>query len=478
MPVNKQNDSNFFSNLNNTLNNYNTPAEQAAAATAQNPYQSALIATASAQSEAKRNLDASQAAVAAYPDNSTYQAQLQLNQERYVATQQAYTTAQTNFNSANEPIAKLNATGIDTGTNGDTRTTGQTQSTPASPLNITNDDNGGAWAPTSSGTGAGKANESAKSVGPDDTPPTPTGTVQQAINTAFSTQLIATQPNVLDQYASYTYSIGWWLLTPEQYYGLSTAGPDPNTGAWTLLMQSGGAPVKGRSQAFPYDYYLDDLEIESTLAGKGTGMSTNGMSIHFKVVEPNGLTLLQRLFEAVNGLYKSITQPYNYVAAFYCLTIEFYGYDSQGKLVAPATGNLSNSNTQAVIKKYYPINLVNITFRTTANQIVYNIEAAPLPYNTATSQARGTIPFSFALSGQTVSQLLQGGPIGSTTAANKAEPGARVSKAAPTSATIPPMPTEYNTPGWSDLAIDVRLRAQQSWFDTYGRQYNADGTAR
>lgn len=315
-----------------------------------------------------------------------------------------------------------------------TVTTGQSQSTPANNAR----DDGPAQAPTQGGVGAGTSSNASQSRRPDNNPGSSSNSTQQAVNTSFAGQIITSQPNVLDQYASYTYAISWWLLTPAQFNGLSTAGPAPGTANWSLLMQSGGAPIAGRNQAFPYDYYLDDLEIESVLAGKGNNMSTNAMSIQFKVVEPNGLTLLQNLFSAVSTLYGKSTATtsqqvnagqtttstvnanqsnttINYVTAQYCLTIEFYGYDSQGNLVAPARGQLSNSSTQAVIKKYYPFLIEDITFRTVANQIEYHVVGYPVPYDTATSQARGTIPFAFALSGQTVSQILQGGPTATTT---------------------------------------------------------------
>jgi len=308
-----------------------------------------------------------------------------------------------------------------------TVTTGQSQSTPAPNAR----DDGPTQAPTSGGVGAGTSSNAFDSRGPDNTPPASRSTTQQAINTAFAAQIISPRPNELDQYASYTYAISWWLLTPEQYNNLGAAGrraPAPGTGNWTLLIQSGGAPIAGRSQFFPDDFYFDDLEIESFLMGKGTNMSTNAMEIRFKVVEPNGLTLIQRLFDAVSFAYKnpaptasvaagaqvsanqtSRAVP-NYAAAQYCLTIEFYGYDSQGNLAAPIKGS-SGTGAQATIRKYYPFLLRNIMFRTVANQVEYHVVASPVPYDTGTAQARGTIPFAFELAGTTVSQLLQGGPL-------------------------------------------------------------------
>jgi hypothetical protein len=308
-----------------------------------------------------------------------------------------------------------------------TVTTGQSQSTPAPNAR----DDGPTQAPTSGGVGAGTSPNAFDSRGPDNTPPASRSTTQQAINTAFAAQIISPRPNELDQYASYTYAISWWLLTPEQYNNLGAAGrraPAPGTGNWTLLIQSGGAPIAGRSQFFPDDFYFDDLEIESFLMGKGNNMSNNAMEIRFKVVEPNGLTLLQRLFDAVSFAYKNPAPPAsaaagaqvsanqtsravpNYAASQYCLTIEFYGYDSQGNLAAPIKGS-SGTGAQATIRKYYPFLLRNITFRTVANQVEYHVVASPVPYDTGTAQARGTIPFAFELAGTTVSQLLQGGPL-------------------------------------------------------------------
>jgi len=339
----------------------------------------------------------------------------------------------------------INTDGVDLAVPVPTLTTGESQATPAATVN---DDSPG-QAPSSPGVSAGTSNNSEATRGNDNTPPPSNNTTQQTINQTFATQAIIAQPNVLDQYSSYTYAISWWLLTPEQY-NASQLAPAPNTGNWSLLCQSGGAPVGQRNPSFPVDFYLDDLEIETYLMGKGTNMSTNAADIRFKVVEPNGLTLIQRLYEAVVNAYKfpkaaaganptvntnvSQVTP-NYGSAIYALTVEFYGYDSQGNLVAPArgqytiNGQLGNNNSQAVIRKYYPFLIQNITFRTVANQIEYQVTGKPIPYATGTSQARGTIPFAFALAGTTVAQLLQGSPIPVNVVNN--ESGARISAPAP-----------------------------------------------
>lgn len=364
----------------------------------------------------------------------------------------------------------------DGATTSPTVTISQSQATPASDDQYVAQEvnNFVSPAPTSAGVGAGTSNNAYDSRGNDDNPGVSTNTTQQTLSQTFANRQIVSQPNVLDQYASYTYGISWYILTPEQYNQLST--PNFNTGSWSLLMQSGGASVAQRNQFFPNDYYLDDLEIETFLMGKGTNMSTNAMEIKFKVVEPNGITLIQNLYKAVVSAYKNSSAgdlsaattragavsaqgtagsanqtnlTPNYGAAQYCLTIEFYGYDSNGKLVAPATGQytsngqFSNTNPQSIIKKYYPFIIQNITFRTVANAIEYNVVASAIPYATGGSQSRGTIPFSFQLSGQTVSQILQGGPRTASTATTDFD-----------SRNDNPSPVEVDSPDTADLFND------------------------
>jgi hypothetical protein len=299
-------------------------------------------------------------------------------------------------------------------------TTKQSQSTPADNFGVLKPDS---WddaptkAPTSPGSGAGTGQQ-----GGDNNPGPNTASTQQALavfSTSNPNQLIPTQPNQLDQYASYTYGISWYLLSPDQFKAM-TKTQQANVIGWQLLMQSAGAPVTGRSPAFSVDYYMDDLEISSKIWGGGKNAANNAVDIKFRVTEPNGITLIQSLFNAVKSVYGAIPttggtgDAPNYLTAQYCLVIQFYGYDANGKLVAPARGTYSTSGDYgqtAVITKYYPFTLTDIKFTVANKAIEYSIMGKPIPMKYNSSTDRGTIPHAFTMTGQTVNQLLNGKPI-------------------------------------------------------------------
>lgn len=323
------------------------------------------------------------------------------------------------------PESRINIA-TETGTNDPVRTLAQTQATPPAPINNAFDIEdigfaGISGVPTVTASGQ----SSGRGAGSDDNPPRSSGGAQSVINAAFSTPgnaRIQARPNILDQYASYTYAISWYLLTPDQYNTMQTTQRRDCSG-WQLLMQSGGAPTQsaagfaGRNQYFDLDYYLDDLEIDSLVPLKGTRMAHTAVDIRFKVVEPNGVTLISNLYRAVDSLYKtaspnsggkttSTTTP-NYPMAQYCLVIRFYGYDDAGNLVTPVKGD-----NQAVVEKFYPFVIANIRFRVANRAIEYEITGKPQGHFYNLSQDRGTIPFQFTLIGETVQEVLVGKPVG------------------------------------------------------------------
>ena len=326
---------------------------------------------------------------------------------------------------------------VEVGTDGRIRTTQETQSTPpanagsAIPFASPGDEDQAQVPFANQQGGAGARNE--------DSPSPNTNRTSQIINARFNRR-ITPQSNVLDEYASYTYALTWYLLTPTQYNEMITS-QKRDCANWQLLMQSGGAATQqagstgnstvigGRNKYFSKDYYLDNLEIESRIPFKGTGAADGRVSIKFTVMEPNGITLIENLYKAVSDLYKqtNVTKTANYATAQYCLVIRFYGYNENGDLVTTGRRGTNGQNNltdpRAIVEKFYPFLLADIKFKIPKDRIVeYAIEGKPIPHFYNKSQDRGTIPFSFELTGQTAEQVLRGRP---TTSATPPSPGER-----------------------------------------------------
>jgi hypothetical protein len=301
------------------------------------------------------------------------------------------------------------------------------QQTPAGPIqyqpfNINNDDEGNLLPPTASrqaGVGA-----------PTDDNFGLLNTVSGAsvlLNAGSNPgSLIQPQSNILDQYASYTYNLGWYLLSPTQFAEITNA-IKLDVSQWSLLVQSGGAAVQqagiaqqntlagqtssavsGRNKYFTLDYYMDDLEITTTLGGGGPATLTE---ISFKVTEPNGITLLPNLTNAVRDLYQESTAANN--LAFYVMVVKFYGWDINGYLITDptkTTGTIGATPglTNAIITRYYPFQITEFNFKMANRAVEYQIKGVPQHFQYASSSGTASIPYNIELTGETVSDVLSG----------------------------------------------------------------------
>ena len=253
---------------------------------------------------------------------------------------------------------------------------------------------------------------------------------------AFDKQPFFPQPNVLDQYASYTYNLGWYLLTPESY----AAGQLTHTPVikdYNLLMQSGGAPpnvggamaeranlseeaywddgngeapasvvdtpsAAGRNPFFTNDYYIDNLTLKSSVTGKGTLLAHNVTNLEFTVTEPNSITLIDNLWKAVKNQYNNSNIPYS--TAFYALVIRFYGYDDQGKLVQTA-------NNGVIVQKVIPFKIADIGFKVANKLVEYEIKGTAIPNQIGFGANLGVVKERIQVSGATVKDLLTNGVV-------------------------------------------------------------------
>jgi hypothetical protein len=253
-----------------------------------------------------------------------------------------------------------------------------------------------------------------------------------------ATDEIVPQPNVLDRFASYTYSASVYLLSTTQYQRLLRSKKKSVNG-YFLLFQSGGAPTNkggflgkgsgsvsgqdpnadfaydspddyGRNPAFPQDFYIDSITIDNALPGKATQSPHMVTDLKFTVVEPGNITLLDRIHRAVQdvGQLADENQPINYTSAAYLMVIRWYGYDIDGNQIPvgaldPATG-LTDPN--AVVEKFIPFLITGIEWQVSSKLVTYDFSCAPINQWIAGGTRRGTLTYDAEFSATTVSELL------------------------------------------------------------------------
>jgi hypothetical protein len=254
-----------------------------------------------------------------------------------------------------------------------------------------------------------------------------------------ATDEIVAQPNILDRFASYTYSASVYLLSTVQYQRLLRSKKKSVNG-YFLLFQSGGAPTNkggfqgkgagtangqnpnaddfnnatspdyGRNPAFPQDFYIDSITIDNALPGKSTQSPHMVTELKFTVVEPGNITLLDRIHRAVQdvGQLADENYPINYTSAAYLMVIRWYGYDINGNQVQvgaidPATG-LTDPN--AVVEKFIPFLITGIEWQVSSKLVTYDFSCAPINQWIAGGTRRGTLTYDAEFSATTVSELL------------------------------------------------------------------------
>ena len=222
-------------------------------------------------------------------------------------------------------------------------------------------------------------------------------------------QTITPSPNKLAGLASQTYAVSIYLMNSDEYTQL--LGTDKKTlPTDQLILQSGGAPVGQRNKFFDLDFYIENLELVTTIGTQGTGSPHNVVKLSFDILETNGITFLERLRQAVWEHTGDRTQTIN--GQNYLMVIRFYGYDDQGNLVSSAPGQEpkpeQTSDPNALVEKFIPFQINQLRYKIASEAVMYTIEATPTIMLVGYSTARGTIPFNFQLSAIDVQTLLNG----------------------------------------------------------------------
>ena len=249
--------------------------------------------------------------------------------------------------------------------------------------------------------------------------------------------------NPLSAFASYTYQISLYMITPDAYNlfiqngrknlnafntGKTTSGPAsggggqnnaPGVGGAFLIAQSGGInnTNEQRAAGFEYDYYIDNLVFKTNTTGNENGSATNITTISFNITEPYGFSFISNLRRASSAIQQYSSQLAdvrlrNPSKQFFILGIRFYGYDQSGNIVTPnytldGSPLDPNSTTGALFEHYYEISMTKINFRIDGTRTIYSLEGAHFTQEAAFGVKSGLLKTSQTCTGSTVNEVLQ-----------------------------------------------------------------------
>lgn len=201
------------------------------------------------------------------------------------------------------------------------------------------------------------------------------------------------RPNPLHNYATYTYSIALFILS-RQDINLLTTNPSewkPGTGrVKSCLIASGGKNTGqyARNSNFTDDFYFDNLKMTTVIGMNNRSKATNAIDISFTILEPYGMSLLDRIIEAANDV-----QAPNFKAMPYLLEVEFYGYDDDGKQILIEDQ-----------RKRIPIQIIEMKIKVGSKGAEYAIKAIPWNHQ-ALSQSAATTPINLEVKASTVGEF-------------------------------------------------------------------------
>jgi hypothetical protein len=235
-----------------------------------------------------------------------------------------------------------------------------------------------------------------------------------AIAPEFLAPIIPT-PNPLAKLASMNYAVSIYLLNIEEYKRMLIAQKKVLP-TQQLIIQSGGIDqgagfgIGQRNKYFDVDFYLDNINIDSSIGTQGGTRAHNALTLNFTVTEPTGITFIQRLRKAVREHQNIGTSTVSEANQNFLMVIRFYGYDANGQMVNGSQLGIKEvgSDNNAVIEKWIPFQIADIRYKL-ANKVIEYVVTATVPQTAVGfSQMYATIPFDFELQAPDVATLLNG----------------------------------------------------------------------
>lgn len=234
---------------------------------------------------------------------------------------------------------------------------------------------------------------------------TPTTKANAASTVGPTTSAVTFKPsdNPLHAYASYTYGLSLHMLTPADYKRLVESPGTKFKPSITIISSANRySTTPPRDKAFADDFYFDNCKVTTNIGLSAAQRGTNALKIEFSLIEPYGMTFLNRLLDL--SVRSKIP---NYLDIPYLLEINFFGADDRGVYAKldPQT-------------KLIPIRIINIKIKAGTKGSEYAISAVPYSQMAHLESLTAT-KANFEISSRTVGDYFANGADSKTFAADQ-----------------------------------------------------------
>jgi hypothetical protein len=196
------------------------------------------------------------------------------------------------------------------------------------------------------------------------------------------------RPNPLFKYANYTYGLSLHVLPPDDYNKLIKSGGSytPNG---TVLIASGGRRNDSdfrRHPDFNEDFYFKEMKFTTVVGMNARTKNTNAIELSFNIIEPYGMTLINRLL----SMCKKINAK-SWMQIPFVIQVDFFGNTTEGDVENKIAGQT----------KYIPIRIIGCNVKITKDGGEYQISAVPFSHQAFTDSIVRT-PAAFEVSAKKI----------------------------------------------------------------------------
>lgn len=201
-------------------------------------------------------------------------------------------------------------------------------------------------------------------------------------------------PNVLHQYATYTYGLSLHLMSSAEYN--EVVRTETYTPKRVLVASAGRHNPQSfpRSPFFSEDFYFQELNLSSLIAPNSVSRNTNALEGSFTLVEPYGMTFLNQLIAATEA---DDIKSQSYLDMPYLLQIDFFAASDTGELLGVIPD----------LTKRIPIKFIKMDIRASTKGAEYKVQFVPFNHSAYESTSVST-PALVTVTAKTVSQFFQG----------------------------------------------------------------------